>query len=340
MAKAKQIKDENEGYVAPLLPPEIIGHQSQQQRLIDSFRSGKAPHAWLMTGNKGIGKRTVAQLMAAFVLDLPNSPNRLVNDVMNSHMRLIENGSHPDCSLLQVATDPKTGKQKTEISVEQVRNLKEGMYKTPSMASSRVAIIDSLDEMNRNSANAILKLLEEPPANAFLFLVCHNPGRLLPTIRSRCAQLSFNSLSELEMQQWVQQAQTHTDFPANFNLALKAANGRPGLAMDMLQNDLLPIEEELQAYLGSKNSSVSPQAIAAKIAKTNRDAKALLKCRLFDWMHEAARTAAIQTSTEDAALVDWQKLWETTDQRFKQAEALNLDERGLWTSVLLGLRQN
>ena len=351
MAKAKVVKEANE--VGPKLPPSLIGHMSQQKRLIDSFASGKPPHAWLLTGVKGIGKRTTAQLAATFVLNLPNKVETLTKDDFNPHTRLVENGSHPDFSMLQLATDPKAGKQKTEISVEQVRILKESMYKTPSMASNRVAIIDSVDEMNRNSANAVLKLLEEPPANAFIFLVCHNPGRLLPTIRSRCAQLSFQSLSEDEMMHWSYQQialdqsgdspTTYTD--QDWANALKAANGRPGLALDLLKHDLMPLEAELQDYLTSGFGMEGAQAIAMKIAKSNRDAKTLMKSRLFDWLHQAARSSASKAVSSQNGpiskdtLVDWQDLWEKTDQRFKQAEALNLDERGLWTSVLLGLKQ-
>ena len=175
-----------------------------QDRAIDQFAiawaSRKLHHAWLVGGPKGVGKATFAHDAARRVLaeaagpafDLPaietNDEHRIV--------RLVEAGSHPDMRRLERLLNDKTGNLNRNIKVEQIRELGEFMALTAALSPWRVVVIDSVDDLETSAANALLKILEEPPANTLFFLVSHAHGRLLPTIRSRCRRLDFTSLDD------------------------------------------------------------------------------------------------------------------------------------------------
>src|SRR5262249_42605211 len=162
--------------------------------------SGRLHHAWLITGPRGIGKATLAWRFTRFLLAgqqgglFGNSPEDLTVAADASGRTLVDARSHPDLFHLRRSLNPDTGRIRTEISVDDVRGLGEFMHMTPAMGAWRVAIVDAADEMNRNAANAVLKILEEPPPNAVLLIVAHAPGRLLPTIRSRCRRLALQPL--------------------------------------------------------------------------------------------------------------------------------------------------
>jgi DNA polymerase-3 subunit delta' len=175
-----------------------------QDRAIGQFASAwasrKLHHAWLLAGPKGVGKASFAQAAARRVLaeaagppfDMPG----IETDDDHPIVKLVEAGSHPDMRWLERLTDEKTDKLKRNISVDQVRGLAELFGLSPAMSDWRVAVIDTVDDLETSGANALLKTLEEPPPNTLFFLVSHAPGRLLPTIRSRCRRLEFDKLDD------------------------------------------------------------------------------------------------------------------------------------------------
>jgi DNA polymerase-3 subunit delta' len=175
-----------------------------QDRAIGQFASAwasrKLHHAWLLAGPKGVGKASFAQAAARRVLaeaagppfDMPG----IETDDDHPIVKLVEAGSHPDMRWLERLTDEETDKLKRNISVDQVRGLAELFGLSPAMSDWRVAVIDRVDDLETSGANALLKTLEEPPPNTLFFLVSHAPGRLLPTIRSRCRRLEFDKLDD------------------------------------------------------------------------------------------------------------------------------------------------
>ena len=175
-----------------------------QDRAIDQFASAwgsrKLHHAWLLAGPKGVGKASFAFAAARRVLaeaagpplDLPG----IESDDDHPMVKLVEAGSHPDMRRLERLVNEKTGNLARNISVDQVRGLAELFELSPAMSDWRVAVIDTVDELETSGANALLKMLEEPPPNCLFFLVSHAPGRLLPTIRSRCRRLDFDRLDD------------------------------------------------------------------------------------------------------------------------------------------------
>ena len=182
----------------------LLGHEAAEKTMLAAQQSGRLHHAWLMTGPRGIGKATLAWRFARFLLcgqqqgGLFGGGAAAGLDVSADApgRSLVDARSHPDLFHLRRTLNPDTGRMRAEIAVDDVRDLGAFMHMTPAMGEWRVAIVDSADEMNRNSANAVLKILEEPPPNAVLLIVAHAPGRLLPTIRSRCRRLAMPPLAD------------------------------------------------------------------------------------------------------------------------------------------------
>jgi DNA polymerase-3 subunit delta' len=178
----------------------IVGQERAVEQFASAWASRKLHHAWLLAGPKGVGKASFAQGAARRVLaesagpafDLPG----LETEDENPIVKLVEARSHPDFRWLERAVNEKTGNLARNISVDQVRELGEFVALTPALSSWRVVVIDTVDELEKSAANALLKVLEEPPPNTLFFLVSHAPGRLLPTIRSRCRRLEFSSLAD------------------------------------------------------------------------------------------------------------------------------------------------
>ena len=181
----------------------IVGHDRAVTQFADAWASRKLHHAWLLGGPKGVGKATFARDAAQRVLaDAAGPPSDLPGlETSDDHpiVKLIEAGSHPDMRWLERIENPDAKVKGTlyrNIIVKQVRALGEFMSLTPALSPWRVAVIDTVDELEPSGANALLKILEEPPANTLFFLVSHAPGRLLPTIRSRCRRLEFQALDD------------------------------------------------------------------------------------------------------------------------------------------------
>jgi DNA polymerase III subunit delta' len=178
----------------------IVGQDRAVEQLASAWASRKLHHAWLLAGPRGVGKARFALAAAKRVLaeaagppfDLPGMETPDVHPMV----KLIDAGSHPDMRWLERLVNDKTGNLARNISVDQVRGLAELFDLSPAMSDWRVAVIDTIDELEASAANALLKMLEEPPPNCLFLLVSHAPGRLLPTIRSRCRRLDFQALDD------------------------------------------------------------------------------------------------------------------------------------------------
>jgi len=187
----------------------IIGQDRTVDQFTTAWASRKLHHAWLLAGPKGVGKASFAHAAARRVLaeaaGPPTNAPGLDTDDNHPIVKLIEAASHPDMRSLERLVNEKTGNLARNISVDQVRELGGFLALTPALSPWRVALIDTVDELEASGANALLKILEEPPPNTLFFLVSHAPGRLLPTIRSRCRRLDFSNLDDDAMTSILQQ---------------------------------------------------------------------------------------------------------------------------------------
>ena len=248
----------------PLVPPDpkeavsVFGHDRAQREFLAAYRSGRVHHAWLISGPSGIGKATLAWRLVKLMLyayarpdavgpECPDSASVLDVPADDPVFRRIVAGTEPTAYDLALGTDPKTGKLQKVISVNDVRQMKEFFSLTSADGMPIIAVVDSTDDMNSSGANAMLKLLEEPPENGFFFLVSHSPASLLPTIRSRCRRLVCQPLSSGDMRQAL--AQMGAGDNTALDLLIDLAEGSVGAAAELLASDGLQVLEHLQELL-------------------------------------------------------------------------------------------
>ena len=178
----------------PRANPILLGHETAEATLLDAMRAGRLHHAWLITGPDGVGKATLAYRFARFLLSGRPPGDGLYLDPAHPAFRRVAAGSHADLNVTELTYNPQSKRMRTQIAVEDVRKINAFMALTPAEGGWRVAIVDGAEDMNANSSNALLKILEEPPQRAMLLLTCAAPGRLPATIRSRCRRLRLSPL--------------------------------------------------------------------------------------------------------------------------------------------------
>lgn len=246
----------------------LLGHEPIEQRLLADWNSGRAPHAYLFTGRRGIGKTTMAYRLAQFILnqsEAPAEPAGLFGDALpaavpdslasNSHSPTslrMQAGTHSGFMFLQPLYDEKKGKFKDEISVDQVRKITIFASQTAGEGNQKIILIEPAEAMNSAAANALLKWLEEPPSNTYFILVSHNPSRLLPTIRSRCRRLSFAPLTSSQCSQIMEQK--GNAITSDAELLTYLAGGSAGILSEMMESQVENVFQELLDILVSGGS--------------------------------------------------------------------------------------
>jgi DNA polymerase-3 subunit delta' len=248
----------------------VIGHDVQTAALKAAFASERPHHAWLLTGPQGLGKALFAEQAAIWLLAGRPGGEGFSGADDSAAAALIAAGSHPDFRRL-VRTEDDKGKLRAVIRVDEVRALQPLFRQTPSIADWRVVIVDSADEMNPQSANALLKNLEEPPQQTLFFLISHMPGRLLPTIRSRCRTLRFSRLPDATVDALLERAAPDLD-DDDRAILIRLAAGAPGRALRFAEAGVAALAETL-ADLATTPPDIAPSkamALARTLAgKTN-----------------------------------------------------------------------
>jgi DNA polymerase-3 subunit delta' len=224
----------------PRANPIMLGHAEAEATILDAMRAGRMHHAWLITGPEGIGKATLAYRFARRLLAGQPKEDSLALDPGNPVFRRVAAGSHADMKTIELAFNEKTKRMRTEIAVEDVRKLNGFMALTPAEGGWRVVVVDGAEELNASSANALLKILEEPPPRAILLLVCSAPGRLLPTIRSRCRRLRLSPLDDEAMGQLLAAYLPQLSADERGRL-ITLAEGSPGRAVMLAEDEGLRI---------------------------------------------------------------------------------------------------
>ena len=249
----------------------IAGHAAAIADFRKAWDSGALHHAWLLAGPRGVGKAHFARAAANRILSEAAGPKFDLPEleIPTDHpiAKLIDAGSHPDLRWVQRLENERSGNLARNISVDQVRELGSFVGLTPALSPWRVVVVDSVDDLEKSAANALLKMLEEPPPNTVFLLVSHAPGRLLPTIRSRCRRLQFEALGSDAMTSILSgELPEMSDSERERLIALAA--GSVGRALAFASLDLGTLEEDALAMLRSGDPDNSRRsALAGQLAR-------------------------------------------------------------------------
>jgi DNA polymerase-3 subunit delta' len=304
---------------------QLIGHAGVCERLEADFQQQKLAHAYLICGPKGIGKATLAKQFAAHILSAEDEQGR----------ERIRSGAHAGLKTIQRAADSKTGELRRDIVIEQAREIGHFFAMTTGEGAYRVVIIDSIDEMNANATNAILKNLEEPPPHSLFLLISHHPGKLLPTIRSRCQLLKCSPLSHAEYLRIMTRELPDVAEETILKLG-EICDGSPATAIEYYAQGAHVFYDQLAAFFDGL-PDVSPADVLAisKWMGSGNTAKA--KWPLFSVMilQLIAERAKNQKSLADAHF--WAEKWAETQDAFTATEKLSLDYSAVIISFLHSL---
>jgi DNA polymerase III subunit delta' len=297
----------------------LVGMDEQVHLFARSVRGGRAHHAWLLHGPSGLGKSRFALHMANWLLLGAGDQNPAMLDPEHPITKRLINGSHGGAMVLRRIADEK-GKLASFIDVASVRKLGEFFALSSGEGGHRIVIIDSVDEMNRNAANALLKNLEEPPARCTFFLVCHQRSAILPTILSRCASLGFTPLNDGQMQSALKGLGDVTPEQIAFLTAL--SRGRPGLAMQIQEEGLVDLLAQLNDILSSTRGIDVKRArsLAEALSGTGKEKARALFADLF--LSAIARRAR---SADQHQQLAWSHLHDEMTARFHRMGAQHLD---------------
>ena len=312
-----------EGIIEPSARADFLAADDIEQRLAKALNAGALANGWLVIGGEGSGKATLAFRLARSLLwvERPTAQLNLSVPETSRAYSLVASGGHPDLFVASRAYDDKKERYASEISVDTIRDLTHFMSHTASMGGWRVAIIDTADDLNRNSANALLKVLEEPPPKTAIFLLCAVPGRLLATIRSRCRRIDLRPLSDEAVAQFLERDGRTTR--ENAMRIARAARGRPGFAMSLLLGDGAEAIEAVEvfwktAYAGG-NMSIVAQHLSGKAAD---GVWPLFQRMLVSKIAEEAKKNAYEGGEIAGRIAD---LRDEIDGLFARGDALNLD---------------
>jgi len=318
---------------------DLFGHREAEAALLNAYRSGRIAHAWLIGGVQGIGKATLAYRMARFVLanrhPLAPSVQRAQNlavDPSDPVARQIAAGAHGGLLVLERGLNDR-GVMRTVITVDETRETISFFGSTAAVEGWRVCIVDTVDELNPNAANALLKILEEPPQQSLFLLASHAPSRVLPTILSRCRKLLLRPLAESDV---IRAAAAATDMPLDDPAlveAAQAAEGSVARALTLLGGDALKLQQKTAALLASL-PQVDPRelhALGDALGLSDRVALAAFIDGIDRWIGEKMRTGDANANLPRLARLA--EVWEKIVRAARDTEAYNLERKPLVFSV-------
>src|SRR6202045_1486701 len=319
----------------------LFGHRDAEAALLSVYRSGRIPHAWLIGGAAGIGKATLAYRMARFVLAHrdPAAPEVLAAKTLEvdaSHpvARHIAAGAHGGLLTLERTPNDK-GVMRTVITVDETRETISFFGSTAAVDGWRVCIVDTVDELNPNAANALLKVLEEPPQQSLFLLVSHAPARALPTILSRCRKLMLRPLATKDV---IRAAVGATDIAADdpaLAEAAEASEGSVSRALTLLGGDALKLHQRTAALL-STLPRVDPRelhALGDALGGSDRVALAAFIDSIDRWVSERLRADEANANANLPRLARLAEVWEKINRTARDTAEYNLERKPLVFSV-------
>jgi DNA polymerase-3 subunit delta' len=319
----------------------LFGHREAEAELLNAYRSGRIPHAWLIGGAVGIGKATLAYRMARFVLAHRNPfatdvqrAATLDVDSTDPVARHVAAGAHGGLLTLERTLNDK-GVLRTVITVDETRETISFFGSTAAIEGWRVCIVDTVDELNPNAANALLKVLEEPPQQSLFLLVSHAPARVLPTIQSRCRKLQLRPLATGEVVHAAAEAAgIAVDDPALAEAA-EAADGSVSRALTLLGGDAIKLHQKTAALLATL-PGVDPRelhALGDALGGSDRVALAAFVDSVDRWVSERLRADDANANANLPRLARLAEVWEKISRAARDTAEYNLERKPLVFSV-------
>ena len=345
---------EDLSYILPKDNHYLLGHEDAEKFLLEAWKNNSLHNSWLFSGIEGIGKSTLAYRFARFLLSADYNKRQeytnLNTALDNPVCRLISNNAHPDLKIIErdyTDTDRrkimkaiKDGNQLSQeemqslkrsafIRVDDVRTINEFLSKRSSQDGWRIVIVDSIDDMNTASANAILKILEEPPHKTLMLLISHNPNRLLPTIKSRCAKLLLKPLTDNNLASLLRRYRPELSEDTIKGLTT-ISSGSIGKALNYVDNNALEQYERLKKIVTSGNNfKLSELLTFCDSAIADEDSFELSKSLILKLIHQLAQ--------ESSNIENISQSWEETIRIFSETEGLNLDKKQALLTIITNL---
>ncbi|HUZ66555.1 MAG TPA: DNA polymerase III subunit delta' [Beijerinckiaceae bacterium] len=312
----------------------LFGHAEAERQLLDAYRSGRLPQAWIIGGREGVGKATLAWRFARFLFVHPDPRASLVQaagdlSVPFDHpaVRRVSSLSHGDLALLRRQWNEKTKKHFTEIRVDDVRDALGLFHHASGEGGWRICVIDCAEDLNRSSANALLKIIEEPPPRSLFLMAAHRPAHVLATVRSRSRMLLLEPLAREDVASAVSSLGTPwTDRPrAEIEAAATRSGGSVREALRLLDGQGLQLTNRIEGMLGRlpRLDWGSVQVLADGVStRENEQGFETLLATVYDWLD-----ARVRGGGEPRQLAPFADAWERIAEAAREVEALNLDRR-------------
>lgn len=313
--------------VSDMPPPrarrDFLSAPGLESQLAQALNVGALANGWLITGGEGAGKATLAYRLARALLWRERPAGALTLDVpeANRAHSLIASGGHPDLFIADRRYDEKKERHTTEITVEVIRELTHFLNLTAAMGGWRAAIIDTADDLNRNSANALLKALEEPPPRTAIFVLSSAPGRLLATLRSRCRRIELRPVTDTAVAEFVMRETSTGDEDAH--KIARVAGGRPGYAVSLALGDGAQAIDAVEEFWSTAAQGGDVGIVAQRLSgKDSEGVYMHFQAMLMARIAAQARAHAVEQFEMARAFVN---LREAIDRLFTRGNAVNLD---------------
>ena len=330
--------DSLEGVLQPFESPDVLGHEEACSTLVHAHAAGRLHHAWLLSGPRGIGKATLAYQFAGHLQRYPETTGapQTLGSADDKVTGMIRRGAHPNLLTASRPWNARDKKFMTRLTVDEVRHINAFLRSTTAMGGWRAVIVDSADDMNTSAANALLKILEEPPPQTVFFILAHSPRGLLPTLRSRCQTMSLKPLADDILRRVIARQPVMEGVEGEtMDKWIALCGGSARRALELAQGEVAAMVGEFFDLVEEKQADwpkIHRLGAALAPAAKAQDYQLFIDL-VFDRLAALTRTQALNDQVPMAKLASYCDIWDKVRADHEKAVYWNLDKK----QVILGL---